>query len=182
MIRIIAMCVAAASLAACSGGGNGAEGGTLVTVHGAIETVNRDRMDNTMEPLFRAYGLDFDTGYGLNAGALGDLDQRSVRVAFPEGGERHVFTGPLVRDVVALADPQGGTITVTALDGYQRDIALDRVMEHDVILATHMDGQTLHLGGFGPAMLVWPRDTDDALAGMDDSDWVWGIFSIEVSE
>ena len=28
-------------------------------------------------------------------------------------------------------------------------------------------------------MLVWPRGSDPALAGMSDDDWVFGIFAIE---
>ena len=30
-------------------------------------------------------------------------------------------------------------------------------------------------------MLVWPRQTDPALMGMPDDDWVWGVFSLEVT-
>ena len=48
------------------------------------------------------------------------------------------------------------------------------------ILAIRMEGDALNVGGFGPAMIVWPRDTDRELAEMDDADWVWGVFSIEV--
>lgn len=180
MIRIALTLLAAASLMACSGGSDGPEGGDVVTVHGAIDAFNRDSVDSVREPLFRAYGIEFETGYAFSAAALSELGQQTVQVAYPEGGDRHTFSGPLLRDVIAHTGPSGSIVTVTALDGYQRDIELSRIQEHDVILAIRMEGDALSIGGFGPAMIVWPRDTDEALADMDDSDWVWGVFSIEV--
>ncbi len=85
-----------------------------------------------------------------------------------------------MRDVLAIANPYGDRLIVTALDGYQREINIDRIRQHDVILALRMDGQALGIGGFGPAMLVWPRGSDAALANMPDDDWLWGVFAIQV--
>jgi hypothetical protein len=180
MIRIAMTLLAAASLAACSGNPEFAEGGDLVTIHGEIGTVDRGAMNPTLEPLFNAYGITFDSACVMPFASLADMAQHSVRVAYPQGGDVQTFSGPLLRDVLAVATPQGSTLTVTALDGYQRDIELSRIDDHDVILAIRMNGDALNLGGYGPAMIVWPRDTDDELADMDDSDWVWGVFSIEV--
>ncbi|WP_421789791.1 molybdopterin-dependent oxidoreductase [Hyphobacterium sp.] len=180
MLRLLMVLAAAISLAACSADPDFAEGGDLVTIHGAIGTVDRGAVDPETEPLFRAYGIQFETACVMPFASLADMDQHTVRVAYPQGGETRTFSGPLLRDVLAVANPQGTSITVTALDGYQRDIPLSAINDHDVILAIRMDGDALNLGGFGPAMLVWPRDTDSALAETDDSDWVWGVFSIEV--
>ena len=180
MIRIALTFLAAASLAACSGEPDFAEGGDIVTIHGEIGTVDRGAMDPALEPLFRAYGIEFDSACVMPFASLADMTQHDVRVAYPEGGETRVFSGPLLRDVLDVAAPEGSMLTITALDGYQRDIELSRIEDHDVILAIRMDGDALNIGGYGPAMIVWPRDTDDALAGMDDSDWIWGVFSIEV--
>jgi hypothetical protein len=181
MIRFITLLLAALSLAACSGDPDFAEGGDLVTIYGDIGTVDRGPVDAVTEPLFRAYGIEFETACVMPFASLADMDQHSVRVAYPMGSEVRTFSGPLLRDVLAVANPEGDTLTITALDGYQRDIDLARIRDHDVILAIRMDGQALNIGGFGPAMIVWPRDTDDALTGSDDSDWVWGVFAIEVN-
>lgn len=180
MIRLMTVILASASLAACSGGDDFAEGGDILTIHGEIGTTGRGPADPGIEPLFRAYGIEFDAASALPFASLAEMRQHTVRVAYPDGGETRTFSGPLLRDVMAVAGPEGGTLTVTALDGYQRDIDLSRINAHDVILAIRMDGDALNIGGFGPAMIVWPRDTDAALDGMDDSDWVWGVFSIEV--
>ena len=92
---------------------------------------------------------------------------------------RH-FSGPLLRDVLGLVRPREEEIVVTALDGYQRSLARMTLDVHDVILAIRVDGDPIPLGGFGPAMIVWPRAQDQALTGMPDDDWVWGVFAIEV--
>jgi hypothetical protein len=181
MIRLMTMILASASLAACSGGGDSAGGGGILTIHGEIGTVDRGPMEPGLEPLFNAYGIDFEFACVMPFASLADMPQHTVRVAYPAGGETHSFSGPLLRDVMAVAMPEGSMLTITALDGYQRDIELARIEDHDVILAIRMDGDALNIGGFGPAMIVWPRDTDEALAGMDDSDWIWGVFSIEVN-
>ncbi|GJL96237.1 MAG: hypothetical protein DHS20C06_00540 [Hyphobacterium sp.] len=181
MIRFAASILAALSLAACSGDPDFAEGGDLVTLYGDISTVDRGPVDAVTEPLFRAYGIEFDAACVMPFASLADMDQHTIRVAYPMGGEMRTFSGPLLRDVLAVAGPEGDTLTITALDGYQRDIELARINDHDVILAIRMDGQALNIGGFGPAMIVWPRESDDALAGTDDSDWVWGVFAIEVN-
>jgi len=181
MIRFALIFLAAASLGACSGETEFAAGGDLVTIHGAIGTVDRGPVNPTLEPLFSAYGIEFDTACVMPFASLADMAQHTVRVAYPEGSETRSFSGPLLRDVMAVASPVGSTMTVTALDGYQREIDISRINDHDVILAIRMDGDELNIGGFGPTMIVWPRDTDDALAGTDDSDWVWGVFSIEVN-
>ena len=57
---------------------------------------------------------------------------------------------------------------------------MERINRHDMILAIRMDGMPLAMGGFGPAMLVWPRGTDPSLADMNDDDWSWGVIAIEV--
>lgn len=180
MIRIAMTLLAAASLAACSGGDEFAGGGDILTIHGDIGTTGRGAMQPGLEPLFNAYGIDFDSAHAMPFASLANMSQRDILVAYPEGGETRTFSGPLLRDVMAGAMPEGTMLTVTALDGYQRDIELSRIEDHDVILAIRIDDDALNIGGFGPAMIVWPRDTDEALAGMDDSDWIWGVFSIEV--
>lgn len=180
MIRTLAVFLMAVSLAACGADPDFAEGGDLVTIHGAIGTVDRGAVDPETEPLFRAYGIAFESACVMPFASLADMTQHTVRVAYPLGGETRSFSGPLLRDVLAIADPQGTILTITALDGYQRDIPITRIQNHDVILAIRMNGDAINIGGFGPAMIIWPRDNDTALADMDDADWVWGVFSIEV--
>ena len=157
-------------------------GGDILTIYGAIDTVDRGPIDPDLEPLFGAFGIEFDSACVLPWASLAALEQHTVRVDFPAGGETHSYSGPLLRDVLAFAGPQADSLIVTALDGYQREIALQRVQDHDVILAIRRNGESLAIGGLGPAFLVWPRNDDPALANMPDDDWVWGVFAIEVTD
>ena len=152
----------------------------IVTVYGNVSQVDRAGVNATTEPVFSNYGIGFDAAMGLSRESLLALEQHDIVVDFPAGGAVRGFSGPLLRDVLNLAEPGAGEVLVTALDGYQRTIARDRIDRHDVILAISMDGRGLPLGGFGPAMLVWPRADDPALSGMPDDDWIWSVFAIEI--
>jgi hypothetical protein len=181
-MRYLILVLASLSLIACSASGDVEElpGGGILTLYGAIDRVDRGPMDPATEPLFARYGIEFETACVLNFGAMDALDQHTIRTDFPAGGDVHAFTGPLVRDVLAIGGVTGGTLVITALDGYQREIPVALMTEHDVIFAIRKDGDDLPLGGLGPVMLVWPRGTDPALADMSDDDWVWGVLAIEV--
>lgn len=180
-MRLVAGLLGSVCLAACSPSPDrDSASGDIVTVYGAIGAVDRANVDAITEPLFGTLGVEFQTALGLNYESLATLQQHTIRTDFPAGGEMRQFSGPLLRDVLAVAIPDGDLIRVTALDGYQRDIERSRVQAHDVILAISADGKALGLGGWGPTMLVWPRGADPELAEMPDDDWVWGILTIEV--
>ena len=183
MTRWIIMLAAALGLVACQAPtNNGEDSADIITIYGAIATVDRGAMDPQVEPLFNTFGIEFDAACVINTAALRTLEQHTVRADFPAGEAVRNFAGPLLRDVMAIAVPTGQTFLVTSVDGYQREIDLQRIYDHDVILAISMDGDPLPMGGFGPAMLVWPRREDPALTGMNDDYWSWGVIAIEVRE
>jgi len=154
----------------------------IITLFGDVSQVDRTGMDPVTEPVFASYGLDFQAAMGLSRDSLLALEQHEITVDFPAGGAIRTFSGPRLQDVLDLAQAGRGTVTLTALDGYQRMLDRDRIGRHGVILAISMDGTGLPLGGFGPAMLVWPRQDDPALAGQSDDDWIWSVFAIEIGE
>ena len=180
MVLLAALLLGVAACQPLSAGSRDASG-DILTVYGEIGTVDRGPVDPVTEPLFTTFGMDFQSACLFNWASLAGLDQHIVQTDYPLGGPARRFSGPLLRDVLAIAELRGDMLTVTALDGYQREISVERVQEHDVILALAMDGQPLGIGGFGPAMLVWPRQSDPALAEMPDDDWLWGVFAIEVT-
>lgn len=181
MLRSIpALCVTVV-LAACSPNeGRPLDAPVMLTVYGDISRANRGAPEPGLEPLFERYGMSFGAARSFTHSGLSAMEQTEITVTYPQGGEPRVFTGPLVRDVLAAAGAEGELAIVSAFDGYQREIPVARLEDHDVILALTRDGEPLAMGGFGPAMLVWPRDTDAALAGQNDDDWVWGVFAIEI--
>ena len=181
MNRAIACVASLLLMVACGQAPSGGDDPALITVFGAIDVPrSRGVGDPETEPLFAQYGLVFEDAAELSWQQLASLDQYSVEVDFPAGGPVRRFSGPLLRDVMDLVHPQADEIVVTALDGYQRQLALMTLDAHDVMLAIRLDDRPLSLGGLGPAMVVWPRSVDPVLAGMPDDDWVWGVFAIEV--
>lgn len=183
MLRSIPVLLAVVLLAACSPRGepSAASEPVILTVYGEVSDTDRGPVDPGLEPLFSRYGMDFDAARSFTFSGLSAMAQTDITVTYPEGGEPQRFTGPLVRDVLAAAGAEGELAIVSAFDGYQREIPAARFDGHDVILALTRNGEPLAIGGFGPAILVWPRDDDAALAGQNDDDWVWGVFAIEIA-
>jgi hypothetical protein len=183
MLRSTFLLLAVAITAACSPAGEPAAAGgpVILTVYGEVSDTNRGEVEPGLEPLFERYGMDFEAARSFTFPALSAMEQTEITVTYPEGGAPQMFTGPLVRDVLAAAGTEGDIAIVSAFDGYQREIPVARFEDHDVILALTRDGEPLAIGDFGPAMLVWPRDSDTELAGQKDDDWVWGVFAIEIA-
>lgn len=182
MRRSILPALLAGLLAACSAGDtpSSASEPVVLTVHGEVAHTNRGAMDAESEPLFARYDMAFAAARSITRDELLALEQGEIRVAYPLGGETHVFTGPRLSAVLDAAGAEDATVIVSAFDGYQRFIPVRNLRDHGVILALTRDGEPLALGNYGPAMLVWPRDQDAALAGQNDDDWVWGVFAIEI--
>lgn len=183
MRRLIACILSACLIAACEPAsplGESGDGPALITVFGEVGAVDRGPSDPQTEPLFTLYGMEFSVAATLTWDRLAALEQHTVSVDYPAGGALRSFSGPLLRDALALAQPGEGDLAITALDGYRREFPQLIFDVHDVILAIRLNEEPLPVGGFGPAMLVWPRRDDPALVGMPDDNWVWGVFAIEV--
>ncbi len=178
MIRtFIAMLIL--GLAACSAPQiEAGDGPTLVTVfsEGGTEDAPRDG-------LFSSYGLGIETrATFLDAQGLASLPARQMSADFPIGSEVRRFSGPRLSDVLAAAGAAGSSARLTAADGYQVIVPADMIARHQPIFATHVEDEPLGLGSLGPAILIWPRQSDDRLADMNDDQWVWGVFAIEAVE
>lgn len=183
MRRAILITLSVLMVAACSASepAESASGPVVLTLHGDVTDTNRGAMDADREPLFARYDMAFDEARSFSRSELLALEQGEIRVAYPLGGETHVFTGPRLSEVLDAAGAGDAMAIVSAFDGYQREIPVAGLRDHGVILALTRDGEPLAIGDYGPAMLVWPRDDDDALAGQNDDDWVWGVFAIEIA-
>lgn len=183
MLRSIFLLLAFALTVACSPADEpaAASGPVILTVYGEVSETNRGAMLEASEPLFARYEMDFDAARSFTRAELTALEQGEIRVAYPLGGETHVFTGPSLSAVLDAAGAANATAVISAFDGYQRSIPVSDLRDRGVLLALTRDGEPLGIGDYGPAMLIWPRDDDAALAGQNDDDWVWGVFAIEVT-
>lgn len=130
------------------------------------------------EGLYGNFGVALVGAHRFTLSDLHALPPRRVTVRFPLEGPSRTYSGPALSAVLAAAGSPGAGARVTALDGYQVDIPADAIATHEPILALATDEEPLAVGGYGPTMLVWPRDTEPALADMTDDLWPWGVFAI----
>jgi len=94
---------------------------------------------------------------------LEKLPQQNFTTMTPWDKEPVKFTGPLLRDVLAAAKATGTTIKAAALNDYQTAIPLEDSQKFDVIVAHHMNGQSIPVKTKGPLFIVYPYDSKPEL-------------------
>lgn len=95
-------------------------------------------------------------GLDLDMAAIEALPQRSFTTATPWYKAPVAFTGPLLRDVLALAGAQGTQITAVALNDYKVELPFEDVRRWDVVLARLLDGKPMATRDKGPLFIVYP--------------------------
>ena len=90
---------------------------------------------------------------------LEQLPQRSFSTKTPWYPDAVTFTGPLLRDVLAVVGAKGTRITAVALNDYKTEIPLDDAARHDVIVARLMNNRVMPVREKGPLFIVFPFDT-----------------------
>lgn len=112
---------------------------------------------------------------------LDRLPQRRFTTKSPWTQEAHTYQGPLLRDVLDAAGAQGQQLRAAALNDYRVSIPVDDARQHDVIVATRIDGQPIPVRGRGPLFVIYPFDEKPDLrkaAYYERS--IWQLRSIDV--
>lgn len=73
------------------------------------------------------------------------------------------FSGPLLRDVLAVAKAQGTTLQAIATNDYKTSIPVSDTKNFEVVLAHRMNGQLIPLRTKGPLFIVYPFDSKPEL-------------------
>lgn len=119
---------------------------------------------------------------GLSEAELLDMRQVTVRTSteFTDGVVE--FVGPLARDAVALVGAEGAsTVHLVAVNDYSVDVALEEIMNYDVILALYADGKRLIRRGKGPIWLMYPIDAYEELQDADyNRRLIWQLDTLEL--
>lgn len=92
----------------------------------------------------------------LDMAALEALPQHSFSTATPWYKEPVAFTGPLLREVLALAGADGSKLTAVALNDYKVELPVDDLRRWDVVLARLLDGKPMATRDKGPLFIVYP--------------------------
>lgn len=125
-----------------------------------------------------------------NAPGEARLD-RAMLAALPQGrftGETPwtkgtvTFTGPLGSALLDLVGATGSLMKVVALNDFVAEVPVDDFRQHQVILATHRDGNQMAVRDRGPLWIIYPMDRDPSLRNsLVYARSVWQIRDIDVS-
>jgi len=136
-------------------------GPALLTVTGAIGRANRGALDPALDQLMVKQKLSFDKAWTFDYASLGRLPQATIRPVLEYDEKAHALSGPLLADVLMAAGSRmagGGTLLLRAIDGYAVTISAADFRRYRFIIATHLDGKPMPLGGLGPLWAVYDAD------------------------
>ncbi|MES2077188.1 MAG: molybdopterin-dependent oxidoreductase [Pseudomonadota bacterium] len=136
-------------------------GPALLTLTGAVGKPNRGRFDPVRDQMMHKQKLSFERAHAFDFAALLALPAVDIAPTLEYDGKTHALRGPLLVDVlkaagVALRD--GGKLVLRAVDGYAVGVTQAQVRAQRYIVATHLDGRTMALGGLGPLWAVYDAD------------------------
>jgi hypothetical protein len=162
-------------------------GPVLLTVTGAITRSNRGPLDPALDQMMHKQQLSFERAYTFDFAELSRLAPRSIRPTLEYDGKPHALRGPLLADVLAQAGVHAGAATkvvLRAVDGYAAVLPLAQAKSQGFIVATHLDGQPLPLGGLGPLWAIYDADKVPEMAAKPLSQRFgacpWALYHIEV--
>ncbi|THC41411.1 molybdopterin-dependent oxidoreductase [Massilia sp. Mn16-1_5] len=162
-------------------------GPVLLTISGNVKRPNRGPLDPALDQMMAKHKLAFTQAHVLDFAALARLPVRIIRPTLEYDGKPHALRGPLLADVLAQAGAPGGMdtrITLRAVDGYAAAITLRQAQAQGFIVATHLDGQPMPLGGLGPLWAVYDADKIAEMAAQPlearFGACPWALYHIEV--
>ncbi|GEM_PF-763324 len=151
----------AAAQVKSAGKGDASTGPALLTVSGLISGGNRGPLDPALDRLLAKQNVAFNKAYTFDAGALAALPQVTIKPTLEYDGKRHTLQGPSLLDVMKAVGVKVGAKTaflLRAIDGYAVLLDAAEAAKRRFIIATHIDGKPMALGGLGPLWVVYEAD------------------------
>ncbi|MGZ5199339.1 MAG: molybdopterin-dependent oxidoreductase [Telluria sp.] len=176
--------LAALAPVAAQAAGN-ARGPVLLTVTGAIGRSNRGALDPALDQMMHKQQLQFDRAFTFDFAELARLPARTIRPTVEYDARPHTLRGPLLTDVLAQAGAtNAGKVLLRAVDGYAVELPVAQARSQGFIVATHLDGQAMPLGGLGPLWAVYDADRVPEMANKTlvqrFANCPWGLYHIAV--
>ncbi|SFB74931.1 hypothetical protein SAMN05216344_102234 [Polaromonas sp. OV174] len=164
-------------------------GPTLLTVSGRIGAGNRGALDPALDQMMAKQRISFDRAQVFDFAAITALPAVTIRPTLEYDGKPHSLKGPLLLDVMAACGVKAGdktTLFLRAVDGYAAQVSAADVRKYRFIVATHLDGQPMALGGLGPLWAVYDADRFPDMAAKPlparFEACPWATYHIEVKE
>lgn len=100
---------------------------------------------------------------GFTLEELDKLEQHEFETKTPwiEGNAK--FSGPLLRNILAAAGADGAEVKAVALNDYVVSIPFSDATDHDVIVASRLNGSTMSIREKGPLWVMYPFSDEPAL-------------------
>jgi len=158
----------------------------LLTVTGVIGKGNRGALNPALDQMMTKQKIKFDKAFVFDFAAITALAKVEIRPTLEYDNKPHQLSGPLLSDVARAAGaPAAGTrLLLRAVDGYNVAISLADAQKYRFIVATHLDGRPMPLGGLGPLWAVYDADRYADMAAKPVTDRFglcpWGLYHIEV--
>jgi hypothetical protein len=163
-------------------------GPVLLTVGGLVGHSNRPALDPVLEQMMAKHGVKFSKAFAFDAQQLRALPAVTLQPTLEYDAKPHQLSGPLLSTVLAAAGVDLKAelrLGLRAVDGYNVNITVAQVQAYRMIVATHLDGQPMALGGLGPQWAVYepmqiPEFKDKPLKerfGLCP----WGLYYIDVA-
>jgi hypothetical protein len=164
-----------------------ARGPALLTVTGAIAKPNRPAFDPVIDQMMHKQKLSFDKAFAFDFAALSALPVITIKPVLEYDQKQHTLSGPLLADVLKAAGaPLDGStrLTLRAVDGYAVAITVAQAQAQRFIVATHIDGAAMALGGLGPLWAVYEPERIPEMAKRPLAERFgscpWALYHIEV--
>ena len=164
-------------------------GPALLTISGAITQTNRGALDPVIDQMMGKQGIQFSQAYALDSAALQHMPQVTIKPTLEYDNKPHTLKGPLLTTVLAAAGVTAGSpvqVVLRAVDGYNVTVSMADVQAWRMIVATHIDGQPMGLGGLGPQWAVYEADVLPAFKDKPVKERFtqcpWGLYHIEVKK
>jgi hypothetical protein len=179
-----ALAVAARPAQAAPGSGRGP---ALLTITGAIGHGNRGPLDPALDQMMHKQQISFSKAFALDFAVLAALPAVTIKPTLEYDARRHTLRGPLLLDVLAQAGARpadSGKVVLRAVDGYAVAISVAQARARRVIVATHLDGAPMPLGGLGPLWAVYDADRVPEMAAKPLAerfgDCPWALYHVDV--
>jgi hypothetical protein len=175
---------AAAPLTAGARPTKGLKGPALLTVTGAITKTNRGGFDGILDQMMAKQKLQFDKAHAFDFAALTAMPAVTIHPSLEYDNKKHELKGPLLSTVLDAVGATGMRLATRAIDGYAPVITVADAKKYRFVVATHLDGQPMPLGGLGPLWAIWEADKyPDLMAKPLDKRFEgcpWGLYHIDV--
>lgn len=165
-----------------------ARGPALLTVTGAIARSNRGPFNPALDQMMHKQQLKFDRAWAFDFTELTALPARTIRPTLEYDAKQHELRGPLLLDVLAHAGATVGDASkflLRAVDGYAVELGGKQARSLGFIVATHLDGQPMPLGGLGPLWAVYDADRVPEMAAQPLAarfgNCPWALYHIAVT-